>query len=43
MNVNEKEIIRRCQSGDRAAFDALIRTFYPYVTNICESLRKTKI
>lgn len=32
MNVNEKELVRRCQNGDRAAFDTLIRTFYPYVT-----------
>lgn len=30
--MNEKEIIRCCQNGDNAAFDTLIRTFYPYVT-----------
>lgn len=32
MNVNEKEIIKQCQNGDKAAFDTLIRSFYPYVT-----------
>lgn len=31
-NVDEKNIIRRCQNGDKLAFDTLIRTFYPYVT-----------
>ena len=30
--MNEKELIRRCRNGDRAAFDTLIRKFYPYVT-----------
>ena len=30
--MNEKEIVKRCQNGDKAAFDTLIRTFYPYVT-----------
>ncbi len=30
--MNEKEIIKRCQNGDKSSFDELIRTFYPYVT-----------
>lgn len=30
--MNEKEIIRCCKNGDKAAFDTLIRTFYPYAT-----------
>lgn len=32
MNVNENEVIKRCQNGDKFAFDELIRVFYPYVT-----------
>lgn len=30
--MNEKEVINRCQNGDKAAFDELIRAYYPYVT-----------
>ena len=30
--MNEREIIKRCQNGDKTAFDELIRSFYPYVT-----------
>lgn len=30
--MNEKDIIKQCQNGDKAAFDTLIRMFYPYVT-----------
>lgn len=30
--MNENEVIKRCQNGDKAAFDELIRAFYPYVT-----------
>ncbi len=30
--MNKKEILKRCQNGDKAAFDELIRAFYPYVT-----------
>lgn len=30
--MNENEIIKRCQNGDSAAFEELIRSFYPYVT-----------
>lgn len=31
--MKEKELIKQCQRGDREAFDALIRLFYPYVSN----------
>lgn len=30
--VNEKGVIKRCQNGDKLAFDELIRFFYPYVS-----------
>lgn len=40
--MNEKEIIKRCQNGDRAAFDMLIRTFYPYVTKYFLKLTRDK-
>lgn len=31
-DVNEKELIRQCQAGEKAAFDELIRMYYPYVS-----------
>ena len=30
--VNETQLIRRCQRGDRQAFEALIRQYYDYVS-----------
>ena len=30
--MNEKDIIKRCQKGEKAAFDELVRLFYPYVS-----------
>jgi RNA polymerase sigma-70 factor, ECF subfamily len=30
--VNEKALIKRCQRGDRQAFDELIRLYYDYVS-----------
>lgn len=30
--MNEKELIRQCQAGEKAAFDELIRMYYPYVS-----------
>lgn len=30
--MKESELIRRCQRGEKEAFEALIRSFYPYVT-----------
>ena len=32
--MKEKELIKQCQRGDREAFDALIRLFYPYVSQL---------
>lgn len=29
--MNEKSLIKRCQRGDRQAFDDLIRLYYDYV------------
>lgn len=41
--MNEKEIIKRCQNGDRAAFDTLIRAYYPYVTKYLLKLTHDEI
>lgn len=41
--MNEKEIIKRCQNGDKAAFEELIRTFYPYVTKYLVRLSHDEI
>lgn len=41
--MTEKEIIKRCQNGDKAAFDELIRTFYPYVTKYLLKLTQSEI
>lgn len=30
--MDEKSVIKRCQNGDKAAFEELIRFFYPYVS-----------
>ena len=30
--VNETQLIRRCQRGDRQAFETLIRQYYDYVS-----------
>lgn len=30
--MDEKNVIKRCQNGDKSAFDELIRCFYPYVS-----------
>lgn len=30
--VNDKALIKRCQRGDRQAFDELIRLYYDYVS-----------
>ena len=30
--MNETQLIRRCQRGDRQAFEALIRQYYDYVS-----------
>ena len=38
--MNEKALIRKCQRGDRQAFDELIRLYYDYVSGF---LRKTTL
>ena len=30
--MDEKALVKACQKGDRQAFEALIRLFYPYVS-----------
>ena len=43
MNVNENKVVKRCQNGDKSAFDELIRVFYPYVTKYLFKLTGNEI
>ncbi len=40
--MNEKNVIRRCRSGDQEAFNELIRMYYPYVTGYLMKLAGDK-
>lgn len=41
--MNEKDIIKRCQRGEKSAFDELIRTYYPYVTKYLLKLTQNEL
>ena len=30
--MGEKELVKRCQKGDKKAFEELVERFYPYVS-----------
>lgn len=41
--MNENKVVKRCQNGDKSAFDELIRVFYPYVTKYLFKLTGNEI